>query len=173
MKRKLQGSLFTGYTLSLVEFNSEMESTQSSLWLKLCYGRNLLPWSLPHSFQGLPKTVKQSHLVNTLPSHTCFSLSPCTLHFGTWHPLDLSVWKTWLCFKLSLWWVALNRKDAGSSSPRSADSHCCLASLIIPKDSFIMGPYNSTPFDTQVKSSSYFIVSSINCATNTVRWTKT
>lgn len=114
MKSKVQGSLFTRYTLSLVELNKwGEEHAQSSLWLKLCSGRNLLPWSLPHSLQGLLKTVKQSHLVNTLSSYTSFSLSPCTLHFGTCHPLDLSAWKMWLCCKFSLWSVALNRKDAG------------------------------------------------------------
>ena len=114
MKSKVKGSLFTRCTLSLVELNQwGEEHTESSLWLKLCSSRNLLSWSLPHSLQGLPKTVKRSHLVNTLPSHTSFSLSPCTLHFGTCPPLDLSAWKTWLCCKFSLWSVALNRKDAG------------------------------------------------------------
>lgn len=114
MKSKVQGSLFTGYTSSLVELNQWSEDhTQSSFWLKCCSGRNLLPWSLPHSLQGLPKTAKQSHLVNTLPSHTSLSLSPCMLHFGTCNPLDLSAWKMWLCCKFSLWFIALNRKAAG------------------------------------------------------------
>lgn len=118
-KAKYQGVYLQGVPWALSSWTSKAKSThRAPFGWKPCSGRHLLPWSPPHSLQGLPKTAKWSHLVNTLPSHTSFSLSPCTLHFRTCHPLDLSSRRTWLCCQFCLWSVALKRKDAGIQQPK-------------------------------------------------------
>lgn len=114
---------------------------------------SLISPSLP---SRAPKNSKVEPSGSHTSSHTYFSLSSCTLHFGTCHPLDLSAWQMWLCCEFPFDELLWTERVQASSSPSSTDSHYGLASLIIAKDSFIMGLYNSMPFNTQVKS--FFLV---------------